>query len=672
MSIFSKKKGRAQRKRDPRAPCWSFRKVRDRRLLFCGLFFGFFFCHVTGVIFVVIRGCQTSGRCDVGDDKITVDRRLGALRKRDVRDGDRIANLEASNSRRQLFWNVTRGNNQFDLWANNRQQAAFADARAFVFAFKLDVNEEVDLGCALKAHQVEVGRKVLDHIALNVPTDDANVVVTVYFEVEKRRQETTCTQLFKQHVEGDIDRYGVNAAAVYDAWYVPVPAGLTSGPLACPRPYRGVKIWNLTSHGYSPMLGRASSKGVCPREGAAIGKNGRLEKGKSLAASSGPWQSQGMSIIRSLSLSRKPATAFVIVGLYWGVFAAYAPEIKARVGAGDALYGSLLLGTSVGLVSSMWLAPRLDRLLGDRGLQFSALALAVAFLLPGLAEAPWPFLLAMIAVGMASGLTDVLMNARVSDLEAANARSLMNANHAMFSVGYAVAAIATGLAREAHLPPFAIFALVGLVVVALAPGLRISGSAVSRAADTAARFPWRVVLPCGLIVLIAFMSEAAVEAWSALHVERTLSGGAAQGALGPAMLGLTMAVGRFSGQAVAERLHELKVITWATLISAIGALIAAMAPTPFVAYIGFGTLGLGISVIGPMGLALVGRVVPPWLRTQAIARAAIIGFSGFFVAPVLMGGMSEVFGLRWAFASIAVLLTGLFPLVIIFGRRGAR
>jgi hypothetical protein len=63
-----------------------------------------------------------------------------------------------------------------------------------------------------------------------------------------------------------------------------------------------------------------------------------------------------------------------------------------------------------------------------------------------------------------------------------------------------------------------------------------------------------------------------------------------------------------------------------------------------VAYLGFGLFGLGVSVIGPMGLALVGKMVAPHFRTEAISRAAVMGFSGFFFAPVLMGLVSQAFG----------------------------
>jgi fucose permease len=231
-----------------------------------------------------------------------------------------------------------------------------------------------------------------------------------------------------------------------------------------------------------------------------------------------------------------------------------------------------------------------------------------------------------------------------------------------------VAAVITGFAREAGMPPTPVFAGFGLIAVLLVPMLAMEVTNVDAAEGYEGKYPlWPIVI-CGAIVLMAFMSEATVEAWSALHVERTLGGGAAEGALGPAMLGFTMAFGRFSGQALAEKFKETQVVIIASMVSAAGALIAAAAPTPLVAYVGFGTLGLGVSVIGPMGLALVGKVVAPHLRTEAISRCAVIGFSGFFFAPMLMGLISEGFGLRIAFAWVALLLIAAAPLAMLAAR----
>ncbi|MGB2442641.1 MAG: MFS transporter [Planktomarina sp.] len=375
-----------------------------------------------------------------------------------------------------------------------------------------------------------------------------------------------------------------------------------------------------------------------------------------------------MQVFHALYLSRRPAVAFVIVGLFWGCFAAYVPQIKERLDVSDATFGLLLLCNALGLVSSMVLAPRLDRLLGARGMQIGSIALTISFLLPGFASDALSFGLAMVIVGAASGFTDVLMNARVSELEQLHSKPLMNANHGMFSVGYAVAAILSGVAREAQIAPGPAFATFAAAILILSIFLYMPPRYAASAAGTGGRYPIKPIVLCGLIVLVAFMTEATVETWSALHIERSLQGRAAEGAMGPAMLGLTMAIGRFSGQAVSQIFSETKVIILATCVAAAGGTLAALALTPFWAAIGFGILGLGISVVGPLGLALVGKKVPDHLRTEAISRVAVLGFAGFFLAPSLMGLLSDFFGLRIAFLAAAGLSLTAIPLTLVLRR----
>jgi len=378
-----------------------------------------------------------------------------------------------------------------------------------------------------------------------------------------------------------------------------------------------------------------------------------------------------MSVLSALSVSRTPAIGFAIVGLFWGGFATMVPELKAGLGASDALFGTLLLGTSVGLLATMYLAPALDRALGRWSMVAGAVALALAFVAPGLVSSPMWFFVAMVFCGMASGLLDVIMNARVSELEEVHKRPLMNANHGIFSVAYAVSALCTGFAREAALAPVLVFATIGVVVLLAVARLTMPPAEVQDAPEGQGRFPVGIVLLCGAVVMVAFMVEASVEAWSALHLERTLGGRAAEGALGPAMLGITMAVGRFGGQAVSERLSDLAVIFAGVALALVGVALVVAAQVTWVAYLGFGAMGLGISAIGPIGLALVGRLVPPHARTKAISRAAVMGFMGFFLAPAAMGLISEGYGLRVAFAAVGLLVVTLVPLALMLRARGA-
>jgi len=359
----------------------------------------------------------------------------------------------------------------------------------------------------------------------------------------------------------------------------------------------------------------------------------------------------------ALVLSRSPALAFAGMGALWGVFAAFVPVIKSGLGAADGVFGLALLCSAFGLVLSMWLAPLADSRLGARALPFASACLTLAFLLPGLAGNVVLFGAAMAVVGMASGLTDVVMNARVSELEARHGRSLMNLNHGMFSVAYACGAIATAVAREAGLTPLVMFAGVGAVTLVATRWMVMPVEQTGPESPESRRaFPRAIVFWGGLIVLVAFMAENAAEGWSALHIERTLGGGAAEGAFGPAMLGLTMAIGRLSGQVVADRLREVTVIRWACLLSASGAALAAFAVNLPLAYAGFAMLGLGISVLAPMALALVGKRVAPSMRTKAISRTAVLGFLGFFIGPPVMGLLSELLSLRASFGFVALIL----------------
>ncbi|MGR3503593.1 MFS transporter [Pseudaestuariivita sp.] len=372
---------------------------------------------------------------------------------------------------------------------------------------------------------------------------------------------------------------------------------------------------------------------------------------------------------RGFRLSRATLPAFMAEGAVWGTYAAYVPDIKAGLEASDGAFGVALLFGSAGAVCAMLLAPLFDRVTGKFGMAIGALMLVIAAQVMVSAPVLWVFAVFLFFTGGASGLHDVVMNARLAGIEGAERVSLMNLNHGFFSVAYAIAAFSAGLAREAGVPVETTFG-VWFALIALGAWWMIEPPREAPEDDgKSAGFKLsRPVWWGGLIVLVAFLTENAAEGWSALHIERSLGGNATEGALGPTMLGITMAIGRLSGQAVVARFSEASVTFWAALLSASGALIAAMAQVEWVAYLGFAVLGLGVSVIAPMVLALVGRRVPAHRRTVAISRVAVIGYLGFFVGPPMMGLVSEAVGLRWSFVCVAVVLA-LVPLFLVMLRR---
>ncbi|ABN77588.1 MFS transporter [Cereibacter sphaeroides] len=373
-----------------------------------------------------------------------------------------------------------------------------------------------------------------------------------------------------------------------------------------------------------------------------------------------------------LRVARPALAAFGAMGICWGAFAAALPDTKALLGVDEARLGLLMLFAPVAAMAAMLTAARLGSALGRRALPLMVLAMGAAFVLPGQSPALWAFAAAMILCGAATGALDVLMNARVTALEAERGLPLMNLCHAVYSLAYAAAAIGTGLARGAGLGPGAI--LGGAAVAAMLASLMaferdgtIHGLARpprGSAALGAAPFIG------GAMVMIAFLSENAAEAWSALHIERTLGGSATEGSLGPALLAITMGLARLAGQGLLARVAPATLLSAGALVAGLGALVAAFALSPAMAYAGFVIMGLGASVIAPTAFSMVGQAARPEARARAVARATFLGYLGYFFGPPTLGFLAAAFGLRAAFAFAALALLSVLVLAPLMARRG--
>ncbi|MFM7443602.1 MAG: MFS transporter, partial [Tabrizicola sp.] len=301
--------------------------------------------------------------------------------------------------------------------------------------------------------------------------------------------------------------------------------------------------------------------------------------------------------------------------------------------------------------------------------------MALAFALPGQASVVWLFPVAMACAGAATGLTDVLMNARVSAMETSRGVHLMNLAHAAYSFGYAAAAISTGFMREAGWAPSWVMGVIGLTALLTALAClerdgRIHGLIRPKGAKAVGLGMVPVV--GGGMVFIAFLTEHAAENWSALHIEKTLGGSPQEGSMGPAVIALTMGFARLAGQGLTGRIGSFALLKAGAVVAAIGAIIASQAGTPFMAYMGFIVMGIGASVIAPTAFSLVGQLCPEEARARAIARATLLGYFGYFFGPPGFGFVAGAFGLRFAFIFAAIMLIAVFILVPLLRRVGQR
>jgi MFS family permease len=382
-----------------------------------------------------------------------------------------------------------------------------------------------------------------------------------------------------------------------------------------------------------------------------------------------------MPILSTLRVARAPVAAFAAMGVLWGTFAAVLPDIKTMLDIDESRLGLLMFMTPVAAVLSMLVTPFVGAALGRAALPVAALVMCAGFALPGQTASLWLFPLAMMACGAGTGMTDVLMNARVAALENTRGLHLMSLCHAVYSFGYAGGAIATGAMRGAGWSPALVLGCMAVVAAVMClptiePDGRIDG--LKRPKWPGAAHLGLVPVIGGGMVLIAFLTENAAENWSALHIEKTLGAAVGHGSFGPAAMALTMGVARLFGQALAGRISASQLLIGGALISATGALGAALATSAAMAYASFIVMGIGSSVIAPTAFSLVGQLADPKARARAIARATLLGYFGYFFGPPLIGLIAGAFGLRFAFVFAAAMLAAIPVLAKIMANHRAR
>ena len=108
------------------------------------------------------------------------------------------------------------------------------------------------------------------------------------------------------------------------------------------------------------------------------------------------------------------------------------------------------------------------------------------------------------------------------------------------------------------------------------------------------------------------------------------------------------------------------------MIAATGAMAAAFAISPAMAYAGFIVMGIGSSVVAPTAFSLVGRYAEPAARARAVARATLLGYFGYFFGPPMLGLIAGTFGLRMAFVFTAFVLLMVLILAPLITRAGQR
>lgn len=265
---------------------------------------------------------------------------------------------------------------------------------------------------------------------------------------------------------------------------------------------------------------------------------------------------------------------------------------------------------------------------------------------------------ALFVFGAGAGSMDVGMNAQAVAVEQRYGRSIMSSFHALFSAGGMIGSAIGGLIAAGAIAPMIHFSVASVILLVTA--LIASRNLVEDHEHPTllpppgpTRIP-KAVVGLAAIAFVFFLSEGAMADWSAIYLREFLGAGPGTAAMGYAAFSVTMAIGRFFGDAVIERLGRRRTMEVFSSVAALGLAGALVAGTTPLALIGFAVVGAGCSVIVPVAFAAAGRVTE---LSKGLGIAAVTGFGylGLVLGPPLIGFTAQLLTLRVALILVVFL-----------------
>ncbi|WP_299550623.1 MFS transporter [Seonamhaeicola sp.] len=345
---------------------------------------------------------------------------------------------------------------------------------------------------------------------------------------------------------------------------------------------------------------------------------------------------------------------FCSLNIMIGTWVLYIPHVKHKLQLNDAQLGIALFCLALGLMSFMPVIPWITKRFGlGRTTIVGIVLFAMAFLLPLLTPSYIMLCLALYIVGVFSGVTDIAMNALVSELEQKDGVSFMAAAHGFFSSGGVIGAVLGSLLMGLVTVPQYHMLLIALVVIV--SNLLLCKHYIKQEETPAVNKKekrsfkaFKPLMAMAFIAMIVMGSEGAIEHWSTLYLteivqieNNSLTG------LGFIMFSACMTTGRFFGDMISNHFGSIKVVLLGCVCALAGYILVAIG-TLITATLGFGIVGLGLSVIIPELIRIAGKT-EGISASAGISFVSGVGFIGFSLGPVILGFISDNFGLKMSF-----------------------
>lgn len=337
-----------------------------------------------------------------------------------------------------------------------------------------------------------------------------------------------------------------------------------------------------------------------------------------------------------------PAWVFASLNILFGTWAIYIPTVKEKLGIDKADLGIALFFLSLGVFTVFPIAARIINRMGvGRATSYGVWLSSLCALLPLLVPNYYALMGSLFLFGASNGFTDIAMNTLVTEIEKEDGQKFMSAAHGFFSLGGVLAGLGSFLIVGLGNPPLHMFFAVVLVLVInlvfFKKYVHIKAAPVDKKPFSLKLFKPLLIL--GIISFIAMANEGAIVDWSGLYLKEISLAPEVLWGVGFLGFQITMTLGRFLGDAISTRIGSVKIVALGASITVVGYIFVLTTET-YLAIIGFALSGLGFSVMVPE-LFRIGGKVGGIESSQGVAFIAGLGYTGFLLAPPILGYIAK-------------------------------
>ena len=367
-----------------------------------------------------------------------------------------------------------------------------------------------------------------------------------------------------------------------------------------------------------------------------------------------------------------PAWVFASLNIWFGTWAIYIPTVKEQLGIDKAKLGLAIFFLSLGIFAIFPVAARIVNYLGvGRATWYGVVGCSLFAFFPLIAPNYYSLMAALFFFGATNGLTDIAMNTLVTEIEKEDGKKFMSAAHGFFSLGGVLAGLGSFLIVPVGSPALHMLGVILLVFAINFPFrkyyLRITAAPVEKEQFSLKLF--RPLFLLGLVSFIVMGGEGAIVDWSGLYLREISK--APEFLIGAGFLAFstTMTLGRFLGDAISARIGSVRIVALGSLIAMAG-YVSVLSTETFMALLGFSLIGLGFSVIIPE-LFRIGGNIKGVDSSQGVAFIAGSGYSGFLLAPPVLGYLGEHYRLTTTFGVLLACAALVFLATFLLGRKSS-